>query len=258
MNKLFVFSLLICVCCRCSSDLASGTDRNETPDREADIFPCPEDRYAYPTLDTKNVSSSEEADNAYMLPDDVLKSISTAGLIRSLLDLPTLSGYYHTSSNSSPVGTSYRIYARHNSVGELEARKDRAEVLLQYCGAVCPACVKRTSPEEDVKKSMLLPVQLTVLQVLFTREKILDALDGKERREAVALLLQHCEQTGGLPDIFTHNNGAREVMAWIMYDDGYAPVVNLFNGRNPKSEWFTLTTEEADGIVSFANSYINH
>jgi hypothetical protein len=213
-----------------------------------------EDAYVYPQ-DVLKGESHEEVLAACQLPDDVLERISTAGLIRSLLDFPLLASGYFASSNSSPIGTFNSIFALHNSVPELEQRRDAAGVLLQYYQSVgfgCFETFRTSSPEENIAKKWDATAQIIALHVLFTREKILSRYDSHTKRQLVALLLQNLRQLEALD----MRLGILEVMAWIMYDDRYAPAVAHF-GPSLNKDWLTLTSEGIPFLLSFAESYAN-
>ncbi|MDR2388930.1 MAG: hypothetical protein LBD89_03980 [Tannerellaceae bacterium] len=230
MNKfLSVFLLLLLT--QCADNLPETYP-------EADL-PKVEDAYVYPE-DIQGMVY-EEIQDAYRLPPDVLESISTAGLICSLIDFPWLWGIYWTSSNASPIGTSYRVYAQHNSVEALEERPDRADVLLSYYKSIDPRCFA------NAQSFMERPAQLTVLQALFTRNKILSQYNKEAKQEIVSLLLQRYGQTGA-------SFGTLEVMTWIMYNDLYKPVVRLFNNAlNP--EWFTFPEDLAEPVIAAARDF---
>jgi hypothetical protein len=95
--------------------------------------------------------------------------------------------------------------------------------------------------------------QLTTLQVLFTREKILSGYDRKIRQEIVALILQRCKQNT------IRQFGAPEVIACIMYDDAFPPAIDLL-GPN-FAEWpeqFHPDTKEINLLFSIAEEYISN
>jgi hypothetical protein len=85
MNKLLILSIpLLFLFCRCTNNSFSAPDTPETHN----YLPSVADAYVYP----QDVTATSEAElrAAYQLPTDILKSISTAGLIRSFLDYPML------------------------------------------------------------------------------------------------------------------------------------------------------------------------
>jgi hypothetical protein len=223
--------LFLFLFCRCAGDSLPAGD---------DYLPGVADAWVYPK-DVKN--TTEEARRAaYQLPADVLKSISTAGLIRSFLGYPALWATYCASSNSSPIGNSYLIYAQCNSIEELDRRPDRAEALWTYYKKID---IRRFEADDIPIEA---PYQLITLQALFTREKILSEYDRKARREIVSLLLEHLRHAG-------RPLGTYEVIALIMYADRYEPAIKLL-GQNIDPLWFTAVTEIREAIASMAKKYI--
>jgi hypothetical protein len=216
-----------------------------------ECLPNAEDKYVYPVvpgMEEWNSASSEERAKLSQLSVAELKSISTVALIQSLLEKPSLSLAFWASSNSSPIGTCYKIYSTHNSVPEFENRKDRVEALISYYDAVCFDCF----PSLDIIDRGHFSVQLTVLEILFTREKILQQLNTKQKKQVVALLLNKYELKKG-----TGINGSLTAMAWILYDDNYPPVKTFYGNNELSKENFEVYGEDIEDIILFAKKYIN-
>lgn len=261
MNKIVFFAgmVLLAMLTQCGNNMEADSDIDNdkwheylsvNPER---CLPDAKDRYVYPVLpgtDEWNASSWEEKARISQPPGDMLKSLSTYALIQSLLERPLLDLDYLLSSNGSPIGTCYRIYLSHNSVAELEEREDRFEALTNYYKAVCFDCLPSL-------KDSSFSYQLTALEVLFTRKKILQPLTTPQKQQIVSLLLEkyRLEQSNGLG-----TRGSVTTMAWIMYDDRYSPVVTYYDGTNLSEEWlewFDLHSEgEVDDIISFSEKYI--
>jgi hypothetical protein len=197
-----------------------------------------------------NYASSEERIKLSQLPVSELKLISTVALIQSLLEKPSLSLDFWVSSNSSPIGTCYKIYSTHNSVPEFDNRKDRVEALISYYDAVCFDCLSSF----DIIDRGHFSVQLIVLEVLFTRDNILQQLNTKQRKQVVALLLKKYKQElkKGIGI-----NGSLAAMAWIMYDGNYSPVKTFYGNKELSKENFEVYGEDIEDIVLFAENYLN-
>ena len=243
MNKLLILSIpLLFLFCRCADNLSPGPD---TPG--SDYLPGVTDAYVYPADAVATAASEAELRAAYQLPADVLNSISTAGLIRSFLDYPMLWLIYSASSDSSPIRNSYLVYANCNSIEELDRRHDRADALWTYYKKVNPGSFGRDDLPFEAA------YQLTTLHVLFTREKILSEYNRKTRKEIVALMLQHCRQNN-TSQLF----GTPEVIACIMYDDAFAPAVDLLGPDF--AEWydsFYPAAETVNRLFSIAEEYVS-
>ena len=113
---------------------------------EGDCFPGVVDAYSYPikiwTEEWYNMLPDEKM-NACQLPDDVLKSISSLGLIRSFIDTPhTLIILEISASSISPIVKYRSMFSRLNGVKELLTRKDAAKSLMTYYAATSLDCYK--------------------------------------------------------------------------------------------------------------------
>jgi hypothetical protein len=208
---------------------------------QGECLPDVEDRYVYPAIQGTEEwysASLEEREELSQLPGDKLKTLSSYALIRSLMDRPGLSWSFSISSSLSPVVTcDGYIFSRHNSVPEFETREDRAEALISYYAAVSLTCYGQ----------MDFDAQLKALEVWFIRDAILHAMNGAQRKQAVTLLLQKHKKKQ------SYSQATLAAIAWIMYEDRYAPVVEYYKNRTlTKDHYF-----ENKDILSFAEKYHN-
>ncbi|MDR0698479.1 MAG: hypothetical protein LBG28_04570 [Tannerella sp.] len=216
-------------------------------------LPDAADKYVYPVVPGMaewTSVSPDEKDRLSRLPEKKLKELSTFALIQSLLEMPLLSLNYWASSNSSPLGTCDVIFSMHNSIPEFENRKNSMEALIAYFEATCLDCL----PSLDVHAATQLSIQLTVLEMLFTRKKILQPLDAVQKKRVVALMLDQYKQKA---ENRLGVGGTLAAMAWIMYDDHYLPIRTLYENRGQSRAYFEVYQEEADYIVSSAENYIH-
>jgi hypothetical protein len=213
-----------------------------------DCLPDVEDKYVYPvvqgTEEWASASLEERESRLSQLPGDKLKTLSSCALIRSLLDYPLLNNYL-LSSHSSPVVSCDRfIFSKHNSVPEFEKREDRVKALLSYYAALCPDCYEST----DVKKQTDFYIQVCVLEVWFIRDAILHSMNDTQKKQAVALLLQKHKQRQ------SYSDASIVAMAWIMYNDGYSPIMTYYKNSALYKEG-TFDVDQKNDIISFAESY---
>lgn len=260
MNKqILVVLISLFFLCHCAED-------NETVDyhqiiKPGAFFPEVEDTYRYPVIngvDWGEFNSFEEFENVQcQLPDSVIRIISTPGLIRSFLDIPTLTVNYLVSSESSPKRTWDRIFVRYNSFRELIRRKDAGKALPYFYNAISLDSVKRIEDGRYIN----LYLQHSALEFLFTQPSILKQFSHKEKQELVSsLLLRYAD----LQDI-----GREEFSGWtsiivaayVLFDDNYAPVVEYANS-DKRFENLTIqggylySSAEKDDIISLAKKYI--
>jgi hypothetical protein len=256
MNKFFykftitLFALYLF--CQCSNNaeekegFASGS-----------FLPAVEDSYVYPVIPGTdawtNLGAVENVYKVSQLPDNVLKSISTPGLIRSILDIPGLDGFYLASSNSSPVGTFYGIFAHYNSVRELEKRTDSSNTLISFYNAVNMDGLKPLSVGEQIT----LSVQHTALEILFTKPEILRQFDPEQQKQLIASLLSRYSQIAQSQYEGFIVNGTITAIARILYACKYAPVVQYY-GNDAVAEYFTVLADQTNDIIDFANNFIRN
>ncbi|MDR2126332.1 MAG: hypothetical protein LBP63_05850 [Prevotellaceae bacterium] len=261
MNKLFYkFTItlsVVCIFCQCSNNSEEKNIENGINILSASelFLPIIDDSYIYPVVPGtdawENLGSIEDIYEVSQLPDRVLKSISTLGLIRSILDIPGLDGFYLASSNSSPIGTLYRIFAHYNSVSELEKRKDSGNALISFYNAVNIDGLNSSS----VGERMLLSIQHTALEILFTKPAILQQFDLRQKKQLITSLLARHNQIAQVQYEGFIVNGTITVIAWILYNSKYEPIVQYY-GNNAIAEYFDVRTDQTDDIIEFANDFI--
>jgi len=181
--------------------------------------------------------------NNSKLPEDNNTSISTetSELINDILDNPSLAADYMVSSNSSPIGTVYRILARSAAFAQLEQRNDRAAALYSYYKTTD---IDNYSQLEGTDKNKA-SIRFAVLEVLFTKPAILSQFDAAQKQELIALLLERYKQT--------ERQTPLTVLAWIIYDSGYEPLVDYF-GKNIAAEWFEVLGNQTAEVLEIVSA----
>jgi len=210
------------------------------------------DKYVYPivpgTEKWNNLGSEEEAIKACQLPDNVLKKISTLGLIRSFLDVPITFGFYHLYSVSCPISRINGIYSYNNSVKELLNRKDSGEALLLFFDALCFDCLETM----DVTRRMYFSIQLAALEVFFAQQEILNQLDHENRQKVVAMLLTMYEQMQIINFDGFMDHASIYVIARVMYLSNYKPIIDLFGSKDK----LCYSSERVENIILYAKNFI--
>jgi len=267
-NRLLGVLLALLFFCHCSNraDVTDMIIKDNLIFTHEECLPDVEDKYVYPitpgTEEWKNIGSREDAIKVFQLPDNILKNISTLGLIRSFLDIPIWWNDYYLSSNTSRIITFNRIYPEYNCNQELFSREDAGEKLIKYFNDMHCDCleipeaidpVKEDDQIREAEKQLNFMAQLAALQVFFTQQKILDQLNHEDRQKVVGMLLSKHEQIQKLTIEGVVDPAAIEVMAFIMYDSKYQPIVAYF-GEN-KSVYENIYLSDLD-IISFAKQFI--
>ena len=133
--------LLVLIFCRCVHNslivVEEVTDNNLTISVYA-CFPDVNDKYIYPIVPgMKEWQQLESTDDAYklcQLPDEVLKTISTIGLIDALIHAPMFTGFSMLSGNASALKW-YGHYEQFNSAKEL-FQQTCNEIQIDLVGAM--------------------------------------------------------------------------------------------------------------------------
>jgi len=210
MNKIIIILVAVLLFSQCSTTkvengfcncTSSGTDNveNEFHSEELIItegrcFPEVTDMYTYPVYEFVEWHGlpDEEKWEKRQLPDEVLASISTMGLIRSFIDMKwDFAEMISLSANEGHRLNYYAVYDFLNSVQELFTRKDAVKSLIVYYSAIKLDCYESIdddwqSPERD------LFYRLKALEYLFTKPEILDRLSRQDKVDIVkSFLFKH-------------------------------------------------------------------
>lgn len=267
-NKWIV--LLLLVFCGCANDklnIENSNNKIKSEDYRLSIspgacFPEVSDKYVYPVVpgmeEWQQLESIDDAYKLCQLPDNVLKSISTPGLIDALIHAPLFTSFYMLSSNSSALKWC-GYYDLFNSAKELFLRKDAGDALVAYYNLTCFDCLESlTGKESDMPAEVYQSEtyhRMMGLEILFTRQEILDKIESVKKREAVTALLTNYEYN---PE---YVNGIFP-MAYLMFADKYEPIMQYSRDHTeqfkPILEGFLYSFDQVDLIVSFAKNFINN
>jgi len=249
-NKFIIVIILLFLFGRCANDsMIEDKSKVTLTVSSGACFPEVSDKYVYPIvpgmIEWQTAKSTDEIYEFCQLPDSILKSISTPGLIDALIHAPMFTGFYLLSSNSSALKW-HGHYGQFNSAKELFQRKDAGDALTTYYKLVSFDCI--TPPfgaSGDCERIM-------GLECLFTKQEILDKIEHTKRKEAVAALLTNYEQ---YPD----NVNIIFPMAYIMFTDKYAPIMEYYQNHTEKFQYILTghcySLDQIDIIVSFAQSF---
>ena len=242
-------------------------------------LPKSKNMYVYPIRNDSEEWSTmfpQEKIAASQLPEDVLKSISSIGLICSFFDIPHSRGVFNTFgwSSSGPFAAfDYDIRSRHNQLQEFLTRKDAGKALLACYEAISFEYYEQFCIIEETVETLgemfNFEGMLSAIEILFSRQEILDQLDSNSRKKAATYLLDKAEHWKKYTDEFEEFNPGHfittyAVLAYLMYEDGYSPVVEYFyldenihpTWRYKLSDKIYYDLKAIDDIIIFAKSYI--
>ena len=267
-NKWMVFLFLLFFC-RCAND------QKETPEKECktiqynelitiscgatSCFPEVSDRYVHPPILYEEVPFflHDPYNECFQVPNDVLKSLSTLGLIDALIQSPYVVFLDVINSNESSACRWHRYYPYFNCAGELFQREDAGKALVTYHKLVkldCLHSLPSESIEERIGKSDEYK-KLLWLECLFTKQEILNTMDHNLKKEAVAVFWENLKIDNVFDRIYP--------MAHIMLADQYEPIVKYM--QENESDYLHIfggsccpsNSDLCAKIVSFAKDYIN-
>jgi len=227
------------------------------PNHSCISFPKVKDSYKYPIVpgmkEWQQLKSTDDAYKLCQLPDDIIKSISTQGLIDALIHAPLFTGFYHLSSILSALKW-HGHYESFNSAKELFLREDAGNALVAYYKLVRLNCIPASWViNEDNERLM-------GLECLFTKQQILDKMGHTQKKEAVVALLSNYRKC---PD----NVNSIFPMIYLMFNDKYKPVLdfskehakifqNILNGYLLDYEEFEADLQ-IELVISFAECFTN-
>ena len=258
--------LLLLVFYQCANDNKVTTEEEECMKIQYDglttiscgvCFPVVSDKYVHPPMQNERPFFNEDPYNErYQVPDDVLKSISTPGLIDALIQSPYFTWLYPLSSDCSALRW-HRYYEYFYSAGELFQREDAGSALVTYYKIVKFLCIFSSEYEQDQFSGNEKLWRLVGLENLFTKQEILDKMDHETKKEAVAAFLANCEIQQ------YHDSFRIYPMAHIMLADQYEPIVKYSQEHVDEFALtlagysYYLNPNQYDIIVSFAKDFIN-
>lgn len=143
----------------------------------------------------KDFKTSNEMSTALMIPDEILKKMSTEGLVETCLNYP-LFGSMLAYSN---LQTGFEIVSKHfNGLQELLNRKDAGNVLLNK--------YKKLNPEMlgfyrfDYDKEVYV---FTYIELILAQEQIISLLSDKERIELLKVSISKLEEKQNYPEKYS-------------------------------------------------------
>jgi hypothetical protein len=246
---LFVFFVFFLVQCnKAKEDLTPYTTKDGLIIRPGNCLPDVKDKYVYRAFSQEeqaNIKTHDDFVNAGQIPENVLKEMSTLGLIRSLLDMPWLNSTYMLSSSTSPILKCAIILDHYNIPKELFQRKDAFDALLLFYNAISVDCYGSIN---DVERLNFGSKYMTI-NVLLSRSEIISKQGHGEKQKAVAALLGNYMKNTSLG----LSGGIVEAMTHIMLEDNYPPVLE-YRGEY-ESDYF-VGQEQIDALVAIAKKYI--
>ena len=254
---------LSCLFCQCTKDVEYSVE-GELIITKGCCFPDVTNKYFYPIqygTEEWNKIHPDEWINACQLPDEVLKSISSLGLIRSFIDTPYPIHLIYLTASHLPLATARGIYFDFNSLNELLIREDGAQSLMIFYAATKLDCVESLYANKNWNDIWNFSYRLTTIEYLFTLPEIIDKLSLENKKTVVEVLLANYRKWLRLNNDNPqngHNGRLLTVMVWLMYDDMLPSfdrkTLDLLKENTFPNE--VSFNDICDGIIAYAEKFI--
>jgi hypothetical protein len=145
----------------------------------------------------KDLKSTEEQFEAYNIPAEIIKNISTAELVKTCLSYPEW-GLIHA-YNDRQTGLSV-IISLFNGFRELFNRDDTAKELMKVYVKLDPLAVK---PDWTPLQEGLYAFRFTQIELLLMQKTMIDKLDNKGILELKEMAISKYRNKKRLPEIYS-------------------------------------------------------
>jgi len=198
-------------------------------DIDCNSYPVPSDTYKYPILPGTpawaNLKTGEEMLQACQIPDSVLPTISTEGLVQSWLDMPLNNEIFVT--NSIQKAMEYFI-ENFSGLRELVGRYDAADKLFKKYQSMNPACITTFKTEIEQGSFTFL---FSYIELPLAQDTILNQMTLKQKKilvnEAMKKYKYRIDHLNYY-DIITANISLF-ICAKVMRNCQYQPFLNSMN-----------------------------
>ena len=168
--------------------ILSSSCKKEKPDIDCNTYPVPSDTYKYPILPGTpawaNLKTGDEMLQACQIPDSVLPTISTEGLIQSWLDMPLNNEIFMT--NSLQKAIEYFI-ENFSGLRELVGRNDAADKLFKKYQSMNPACI--TTFKTDIGQGSFTFL-FSYIELPLAQDTILNKMTLDQKKDLMKEALQ--------------------------------------------------------------------
>jgi hypothetical protein len=246
LRCLFIVSLLFVLC---GTLLLSACSR-----------PTVSDAYDYPvkpgTEEWRTFGSHTEMIDACQVPENVLKDMSTKGLVETVVNYPLL---MDMTAHNFPQDGFNQVASWFNGLQELLNRKDAgAELLVKY-RTMDPSAIE--DGWTDIEKGNYL-FDIHDVEILLTQEPVLKNMSSAERRALLEECRKKYEKKQQLPDLY--GRFGLESTAWamgrVLQQENYTPFIQKVAQNNDLKNflgWGNFSQDPVlDEILSQAANFL--
>jgi len=190
------------------------------------------DTYKYPivpgTADWKELKSLTEKIQACQIPNEKLKSISTDGLLETLLNYPLILDY--GAFNQKQDGFE-RIKSENNGFNELYGRTDFFEVIVERYELMSLNCGKNLYP--PFIGEIMTPIQISfqTIEFFILQDELLDEINSNQRTQIFESILDKLQEKKEHGISQNENLVSYAILGKLMLLENYSPFV-IINEEN--------------------------
>lgn len=202
--------------------------------------------YQYPTEPADPSWSKERKKEYWDIPEDILKCISTKGLVESCFSTPKAA--YIIASNGCQDGYNL-VKSACRGYDELELRDDAAEELINKYETIKPL-------EVDI-------FQLFMFEMALAQNSILEKMTTKQKSKLLELALFFlAEKRKVVEGDYFNWEASTIIMGRMMLFENYTPFEEVCVNNDKIQKFITngyqLSIADANIINFFANQFVNH
>lgn len=226
-----------------------------------EILNC-EDAYDYPikpgTEEWRQLTTSEERVAAFQIPDDILNSMSTEGLIESVLNNPF---YVEIYLANVPQQGFNSFYDEFSSVQVLMQRSDLAEKLIERYNQMDPSCNENNWPSLG-GAGRNNNFAFSFIELLIAQRAVLEQIiDNQETKPFLQLVLNKYEEKILNDYSDTGLTYSMLICGRMMYLSDYAPFIEECNNNNHVkglvySAHTSCSNDILDNIYNYTNNFL--
>jgi hypothetical protein len=215
--------------------------------------------YQFPELPANHGMTSQELQDFLDLPADITECISTPGLVETCMNFPNLMLILAGQNPQSGYGL---VRVRFRGVRELEQRPDRSTFLLAKYKTIDP--LGYDPSWEPVQIGVYSLFYLSNFEVIFSQYINLMPLTKQEQVELIETAIDVYDKMKIAPETYSLYSleCTATLMGRLMYQNGYEPMVELYN----TNYWiFELLEyygpagfETVELVYDLAKEYLNH
>jgi len=215
------------------------------------------DAYEYPvkpgTLEWEQLNSTQEMIDACQIPSQIIDSMSTEGLIESILNYPLYSEIYL--SNINEQAGFYAVSENFNGIRILLQRKDAANKLLERYRQMHPACKKNNWP------SLVEPggnnnYAFSFIEIIIAQYDILNQIiQAIEYKTVMQEILLKDKQKIEFGYSIIGRQHSVLILGRLMYLCDYTPFMEEYNSNHYIKIFINGASDFKTGTLDIVNEY---